>query len=299
MKQGADCACIVQQMASDGDDHELDGSERDTGTEVTEEGDRSEQTSLALRKDWPSNPVAQILETEVVRRVYGGVVDATRAGFRWGGHLLETVLRRVSESRRRKIPMELAGPILEGAKYLPEGSPLYEMFEELLVRGADKELIQEAHPAFPGVIKQLSPDEAWLLQESSNQELVFFGEVKLRNEGGAVTLADIVAMDFMKGPKEPFAVKDTGYDYLAYPENAGMYLRHLESLGLIDIVAEGYRFAPQTSPKLHSALGTKLAAMSATDLSIEVHRYTKTPFGGLFCRACIPSGGFSIKSSSA
>lgn len=71
-------------------------------------------------------------------------------------------LARVPEERRAPPPLKLFADICDGSKF--ETDPvLREMWSQLLSRGCDKERSAEAHPAFAGIIKQLSANEAQLL----------------------------------------------------------------------------------------------------------------------------------------
>ena len=73
------------------------------------------------------------------------------------------LLGKVPEDRRQKAHPQIAGPTLEGLKYVDEDGIIAEMFLNLLARAIDKERVGEAHPAFSEIIKHLSPDEAIFL----------------------------------------------------------------------------------------------------------------------------------------
>ena len=59
--------------------------------------------------------------------------------------------------------LEIAGPILRDSEFESPGTPIWEMWKELLARACDSSRLDEAHPAYMEVIKQLSGDEAKLL----------------------------------------------------------------------------------------------------------------------------------------
>src|SRR5581483_10409542 len=75
-------------------------------------------------------------------------------------NFLDKAVRRIPDSNRVSPAPQILGPIIEGIRYEPEGTPVDEMFSQLLSRSMDKERMDEAHPAYPILIRQLSSDEA-------------------------------------------------------------------------------------------------------------------------------------------
>jgi hypothetical protein len=73
------------------------------------------------------------------------------------------VRNRIPEERQRQAPAEVVGPAVEHMRYLDEDSPLWQMFEELLVSSVDIEALAKVHPSFAHLIEQLSRDEAVIL----------------------------------------------------------------------------------------------------------------------------------------
>lgn len=76
---------------------------------------------------------------------------------------LDKSIRRVPEQDRLPPPPQILGPVLEGIRYEPEDSPITEMFSQLLSASMNEKQVQNAHPAFTHIVKQLSADEANLL----------------------------------------------------------------------------------------------------------------------------------------
>ena len=81
---------------------------------------------------------------------------------RWQRYL-ERVGQKVSEESRIEAHPQLAGPVLEGLRYLKEDDLIAELYINLLARAIDRDRVAEAHPAFASIITQLSPDEALIL----------------------------------------------------------------------------------------------------------------------------------------
>src|SRR5260370_11638246 len=88
---------------------------------------------------------------------------------------IDTAVRRVPEADRISPAPQIIGPVLEGIRYEPEGTPIDQMFSELLSRSMDRTRVNEAHPAYPIIIKQLSSDEAKILNhlKGSNFDYVY------------------------------------------------------------------------------------------------------------------------------
>ena len=78
---------------------------------------------------------------------------------------LAEILRDVPPERIETPPASVAGPVLEATRFTAEQAELREMFARLLAAAMDSDTCRSAHPAFVEIIKQLSPDEARILQE--------------------------------------------------------------------------------------------------------------------------------------
>jgi hypothetical protein len=83
---------------------------------------------------------------------------------------IDTSVRRVAPEQRISPALQILGPVVEGIRYEPEGTPIDDMFSELLSRSMDSNRVDEAHPAYPIIIRQLSSDEAKILASLKSQE---------------------------------------------------------------------------------------------------------------------------------
>ena len=83
---------------------------------------------------------------------------------------IDRAIRRVPEEQRISPAPQVIGPVLEGIRYEPEGTPIDEMFSQLLSRAMDSKRVNEAHPAYPVLIRQLSEDEAKILNSLDHQQ---------------------------------------------------------------------------------------------------------------------------------
>lgn len=138
---------------------------------------------------------------------------------------LDKSVRRVSEEDRLSPPPQILGPVLEGIRYEPEDSPIVEMFSRLLSSSMDQKKTQNAHPAFSQIIKQLSADEAVLLnaiwrlweQEGRSFRQQFtqdYDRTSNRFGNSKVEIDEI--------PREG----------LSFPDNIEFYGQHLYALGI-------------------------------------------------------------------
>jgi Abortive infection alpha len=140
------------------------------------------------------------------------------------------------------------GPVLEGIRYEAEDTPIDEMFSQLLSRALDSGRVNEAHPAYPILIKQLSPDEAIILSKLYDAKYV--GPVKIE--------ADALPRDG-----------------LAFPENVPFYFEHLNQLGLAGIFQQGNQEPLYDGPPITKQIGVRVRS-----------NYRLTDFGRRFIKAC-------------
>ena len=120
-------------------------------------------------------PAARVVGTELGEFVQAIVV----AGRGFGYLIRETyqpfvlrALQRVPLDQRVLPRPEVLGPILEGVTYQPSGSELMRMFEALLASAMDRSKPGLDHPAFTYILRQISPQQAEII-EYANQ----YGEV--------------------------------------------------------------------------------------------------------------------------
>ncbi len=174
---------------------------------------------------------------------------------------LKRVDDKVPEEQQINAHPQIAGPVMDGLKYLEEESVITEMFLNLLARAIDQERVNEAHPAFANIINQLSPDEA---------KILYYFERKQYNLKQSSTL-NRSSNTF--GPRTTLS-NEFPIEKLMYPQNYFMYIDHLHSLNLAGIWQNGNQQPTYTNGQQNGVLIT-----STTRL---------TPFGELFIRACIP-----------
>jgi hypothetical protein len=185
-------------------------------------------------------------------------------------NFLDTAVRRIPEANRISPAPQIIGPVLEGIRYEPEDTPIDQMFSQLLSRSMDRERVNEAHPAYPIIIKQLSSDEA-----------------KILNSLKGSTYDYVYTLDFDSQRKEFYGHRKVEVDALprndlSFPENVPFYLEHLDQLGLAGIFQVGNQ---------EPLFGGEPQFQGGTQLQVGIRsrcKYRLTDFGQKFVRACTP-----------
>jgi Abortive infection alpha len=174
-------------------------------------------------------------------------------------------VRQVPEEQRVSPAPQILGPVIEGIRYEPEGTPIDEMFSELLSRSMDRDRAHEAHPAYPIIIKQISADEARILYRLDGHNFDYVDMLDFDNKQHLFIGKPKIELDAL--PR----------DGLVYPENVPFYFEHLHQLGLAGIFQQGNQDA---------IFGNE------PGVQIGVRRrflYRLTDFGQRFAQACTVS----------
>lgn len=192
--------------------------------------------------------------------------------------------RRFIEKARNNVAMErqimpapqVIGPVLEAIRYEPEGTPLEEMFAELLGSAMDKDRFPSVHPAFIQLITQLSSDEAVLLKALA---------------GGRCRLNYRLPYDQVR---KEFGVAEAILDErpmnrLMLPQSFDLYVLHLDNLGLVSY----FDWKPQESEFeaiAQGGLSGQVVVSHRVQTATNVFKELKlTDWGTLFMMACSPS----------
>lgn len=136
--------------------------------------------------------IGKALET-IVKTV--NVALAPLEGIVWGYDQIKDFVHSKLSEKLRNTPkgeiyspkLNVAGPALEALKYVGHEPTLREFYANLLASSMDSATAETAHPGFVEILKQITPDEAKLLQlfsrpmSSSLSELL--SELKDGNSG--------------------------------------------------------------------------------------------------------------------
>ena len=179
--------------------------------------------------------------------------------------LIDRIATKVPDTHRVNPPSEVVGPALDRMKYIPEESPLWDMFEELLTKSINKDLSGTIHPSFTFIISQIARDEAVILA------LLAKGDFKVTDY-----------LDFNKAEDrfENRKIEESSLptEDLFLPDQLELYYSHLKSLNLV------------SWPILKQD-----PVMDESEVQVGIRRYSQmhlTDFGKLFVTACIPAEGF-------
>jgi hypothetical protein len=178
-------------------------------------------------------------------------------------HFIDTAVRRVPEEKRIPPAPQILGPIIEGLRYEPEGTPIEAMYSELLSRSIDEDRVEEAHPAYPLIIRQLSADEVKILDRLNGKTYERVHTQEYFAETNLFSNKQTVESDAL--PREE----------LAFPNNVDFYFAHLHQLGLAAMYQDGNQeILHGDDPRIQTGVRVKT-------------RYTLTDFGQRFVKACI------------
>ncbi|MCD8351430.1 MAG: DUF4393 domain-containing protein [Planctomycetaceae bacterium] len=167
---------------------------------------------------------------EVVAKAINVALEPIR-GLVWGydkikEHVLDELPNRLKSVAPDKIitpSPNVAVPTLEALRYTGHQIELRELFLNLLTSSMNSDSSKEAFPSFVEIIKQMTPDEAKLLDNLVKSQVRPLIDLEVQNEeGGAQTIL-------------------TNYSHFGvasqctYPELTPAYLNNLCRLGILEI----------------------------------------------------------------
>lgn len=148
---------------------------------------------------------------------------------------LSRSVEMVPEERRITPKESTVMRIAEGLKYEDDSSTIAELYMQLLARAIDGERVGEAHPAFVGIISQLTPDEALFIDKLNSREYTLV--LKLDESWTTPNQESRVSSIRDSGLPDSLVTKSFDilfpYDSLAQPAFFYVFLEHLYHLGLV------------------------------------------------------------------
>jgi hypothetical protein len=179
----------------------------------------------------------------------------------------ERYLARISDNVQRDNMIEghpqILIPALEGLGFCQEDSLVAEMFINLLSKAIDRTKLDLAHPAFAKIIQQLSSDEAVILYYLKTKSYWVKEQCDFDHSKHLFFNRRIISEEFPTGS-------------LSFPNNLWLYMDHLYSLNVGGTWQVGNQEAMIDE-----------ATKTQTGVYINSERRL-TPFGQLFCTACVP-----------
>lgn len=218
------------------------------------------------------------------------IVLAPVSALVWGYEQIENfVSTRVAE-KLSNTPSEevvepkphVAGPALEALRYTGHEETLRDLYANLLAASMDAKTASSAHPGFVEIIKQLTPDEARMLN--------FF------SEAGSLPLITIKS----QSEEQEGGFTDVFTNFSLFGQNAGCehshlspsYLDNLSRLGLIELhndkfytVSELYE-ALENHPSV-SEIKKQIDEQDGVRAEIQRGMVDLTNLGNQFIKACV------------
>jgi len=271
-------------------------SDEDTKTEIIKGGVEIAKTAYrdALQ------PIAK--ETGKALGTLGKTVNVALsplAGLVWGYEQFQEFLETKVAAKLNEVdPDEIvtpksvvAIPTLEALRYSGDEEELSNLYAGLLATAMTKSLADKAHPAFTGIIKSLSPDEAKILSQ-----------FKGKNSHPVVDIRTKLNIEKVGFPEEvkisptAFFLAETNISLLGvladcdYPNQAPVYLDNLTRLGLVSFPSD-HTLSQQAYTELEESDVVKEARQHAEQNGIFIsflkrRKVDITSFGTQFLLAC-------------
>jgi len=200
--------------------------------------------------------------------------------------LLEERLEGIAKDRLITPKLLIAGPTIEGLKYAGQEPSLRDMYVNLLATAMDRETAEKAHPAFAEIIRQLTPDEARIVQylavEKTTPQLTYTATYRTDEPGTRHVF-----------PRPLFTLIQIDVD-CEYPHLLASYLDNLRRLQIIGLgeLRNAYLFInDERFIRLHNhplVKQEKLYLESAKIMhTLLAGEFGLTAFGTQFCAACV------------
>lgn len=182
-------------------------------------------TVIQIYKDGLSNSTKEVglLLTDIIKtiRLFAAPFQLTANLQDRLTKYLKDVSLRVPKNKQISPDSVFAGQILQKLTFIDDSHYLKDYYLNLLEKSINKDLVNLAHPAFPLIIQQLSPDEIKILEFVKDNVIVAeysyerAADHLIRNE-------DLIYSNFTD-------------EFLNFPQHRGMYIDHLQLLNLIRI----------------------------------------------------------------
>ena len=235
-------------------------------------------------------------ETGKALQTVGRTVNAALLPIRglvWGIEKIEEFVQTKVSKKLADIPVEnictpdpaVAGPALESLRYTGHKESLSELYANLLASAMDKETARTAHSGFVEIIRNLSSDEARLLEYIIRNEVAPIVDIKrvLVENGGEIRTHELISTLGV----------DAGCEHR---DLTASYLINLERLGLIEIPRDSFLTKPGAYDRIINdptvkAVIDQLNKYGGGNSKGDFNKYYArgTVFGKQFSQACVVS----------
>jgi len=182
-------------------------------------------TVLQIYKDSLSNPLSEVssILTDLIKtvRLFTAPLQVIATLQERLQKYLKQISDRVPPDKIISPDTAYSGQIIQKLTFIDDNHYLKDYYLNLLEKSINADHLNIAHPAFPSIIQQLSPDEIKLL------------EFMKENDIESTYAFDIV--DDGKYENEELLETNCKPDLLYFPEHRRMYLDHLQILNLTRI----------------------------------------------------------------
>lgn len=239
-------------------------------------------------------PIAK--ETGKALQTVGRTVNAALMpvrGLVWGIEKIEEFVQTRVSKKLADTPVEnictpdpaVAGPALESLRYTGHKESLSELYANLLASAMDKETARTAHPGFVEIIRNMSSDEAKILEYIIKVDVAPVVDIKrvITENGGEIKVHELVST----------LGSDAGCEHR---DLTSSYLINLERLGLIEIPRDAFLTKPDAydlivnDPPVKEVID-QLNKLGGEKFKGDLNKYyvRATVFGKQFNRACVVS----------
>ncbi|WP_134089821.1 DUF4393 domain-containing protein [Olivibacter sp. XZL3] len=141
-------------------------------------------------------------------------------------HAISKKLNKTSKEKLQTPPPFVAVPALEAMRYTGDIEELRNLYANLLANSMDMDTVQNVHPGFVDIIKNLTPDEAKLLTVFLKKDSLPYIDVKQLN--------DKISRSFVVTIRMHTHIIDECKLSLLYPDNLPIYFSNLIRIGILE-----------------------------------------------------------------
>jgi len=208
----------------------------------------------------------------------------------WGFDQIKEFTESAVARRLHKLPSEqivtpnptIAGPALEALRFAGHDSTLREMYANLLATAMDAKTAQQAHPAFVEILKQMTSDEAKIVQlfvSNDSSPLVSIHSVEIPDGNFRIRIKN-------------FSLVGNEAKCVA-PERTPEYLDNLHRLRIIAIyeddraLADNQLYQPLLDHQEVKDVLSQIASEQGKRSEIHKNLFEVTQLGREFIEACV------------
>lgn len=173
-------------------------------------------------------------------------------------------------------PLNIIGPTIEASKYYIDSEELRELFANLIAASMNSDKVNNVHPSYVEIIKQISPDEAKLLKYIGGGDHALYNVYSKQSDGSINVMRNFSIIAFHAGCSSPTEI--------------AAYLDNLSRLGLIQLDTSKYLNNPDLYSKIEENSFFKGAIEYISPLgTIEKKKgvIESTVYGKNFFKSCI------------